>query len=226
MTVRHNDCLIIRNRNRRRKNSKRDSNSNCSISSNINSNSISISISIRISSTISSSNSSINISNLTRTFQTASRIHCHYLQISIDKNYITRTQFQIGPQDGSFKSTFLTFSTLSTMSLSTFSLSILSFSTLSLSTLMEKKMLGPQYRSIQAQQICDLFRTDSFSHFHSDCLKTHIKHGDPLLSANWVIFVKTFVFPGLFGQWSQLWHSVTKKLHKKYSNMYISVKLL
>ena len=30
-------------------------------------------------------------------------------------------------------------------------------------------------------------------------LKTHVKHGYPLLSANWIIFLKTFVFPGLFG---------------------------
>ena len=27
----------------------------------------------------------------------------------------------------------------------------------------------------------------------------HAKHGYPLLSANWIIFVKTLVFPGLFG---------------------------
>ena len=37
-------------------------------------------------------------------------------------------------------------------------------------------------------------------------VKALVNHGYPLLSANWIIFVKTFVFPGLFGHsYGTLW---------------------
>ena len=44
-----------------------------------------------------------------------------------------------------------------------------------------KKIDGAPYRS-KPQQFHDLFPTGSFSHFHSDRLKTHVKHG-------WISFV-------------------------------------